>query len=89
MPAPSFKPTRPTARELELRKTLAENVRGLRKSRQLSQEALADKSGLHRTYVGSVERRERNVSLSTLAVLGHALGVTPAALLSRRGRPSA
>ena len=52
---------------LELRNILAENIRHYRKKRNISQEQLADVCGLHRTYVGSVERSERNVTLSTLA----------------------
>lgn len=62
--------------------TLAENVRTHRKALGLSQEALADRCGLHRTYIGSVERQERNVSLSTLEVLSDALGVSVPDLLS-------
>ncbi|MDR2364710.1 MAG: helix-turn-helix domain-containing protein [Zoogloeaceae bacterium] len=45
------------------RATLAENVRAFRKYHGLSQEELADRCELHRTYIGSVEREERNVSL--------------------------
>jgi transcriptional regulator with XRE-family HTH domain len=48
----------------------------------LSQEALADLVGLHRTYVGSVERSERNVSLDNIERLAAALGVDIAELLS-------
>lgn len=51
---------------LILRQILAENLRNFRKSQELSQEELAAKCDLHRTYVGSVERCERNVTLSTL-----------------------
>lgn len=61
---------------------LAENVRTLRYANGQSQEQLADICGLHRTYVGSVERGERNVTLSTLEVLADALGVTVASLLT-------
>ncbi len=63
---------------------LAENVRTHRKALCLSQEELADRCGLHRTYIGSVERQERNVSLSTLEVLAAALGVSVPDLLSHQ-----
>lgn len=65
-----------------IRKTLAENVRGLRSKLGLSQEELADRCGLHRTYVGAIERAERNVTLSTLEVFSKALGVSVADLLT-------
>jgi transcriptional regulator with XRE-family HTH domain len=63
-------------------RTLAENIRRLRHKQSLSQEELADICGLHRTYVGSVERGERNVTLSSLEVLAQALGVSVVDLLS-------
>jgi len=65
----------------ELRSILARNVRSLRGEMGLSQEELAAVSGLHRTYVGSVERGERNVTLSTLEAFSRALGVSVPALL--------
>ncbi len=68
----------------QLLHTLAVNVRTLRHSRNLSQEQLAVESGLHRTYVGAVERAERNVSLSSLEALSGALFVSPADLLQDR-----
>lgn len=64
--------------------TLADNVLAHRKALGLSQEELADRCGLHRTYIGSVERRERNVSLSTLEVLAETFGVGVPDLLTRR-----
>lgn len=67
-----------------LRAILAENLRLFRKTRGYSQEELADRCNLHRTYIGSVERRERNVSLSTLEVLAKALGVSVPELLTPR-----
>lgn len=66
------------------RAVLACNLRALRERRHLSQEALADLAGLHRTYVGSVERGERNVSIDNIQRLAEALGVTPANLLQER-----
>lgn len=64
-----------------LRFILARNVRRLRGRMCLSQEELADVCGLHRTYVGSVERCERNVTLSTLEVLAQGLAVSADSLL--------
>lgn len=64
---------------------LADNIRAFRKSRNISQEELADLCNLHRTYVGSVERGERNVTLSTLEVLAAALDVSVPELLTKRG----
>jgi transcriptional regulator with XRE-family HTH domain len=61
---------------------LATNIRSFRQKQNLSQEELADLCGLHRTYVGSVEREERNVTLSTLELFSKALGITVPQLLS-------
>lgn len=67
-----------------LRKTLADNIKAFRKEKGLSQEELAELCGLHRTYIGSVERQERNVSLSTLEVLSDTLMVSVPTLLTKR-----
>jgi len=75
--------------EKELRKpskqiteTLAKNLLAFRRKQQLSQEALAELCNLHRTYIGSVERGERNVTLTTLEVLAQAVGVSVPMLLT-------
>ena len=65
------------------RKVFAANVRQHRKERGISQEALADLSGLHRTYIGSIERSERNVSLDNLEKIADALGTSVPALLTQ------
>lgn len=55
-------------------------VRAARGREGLSQELLADRAGLHRTYVGGVERGERNLSLLNIWALADALNVEPAEL---------
>jgi transcriptional regulator with XRE-family HTH domain len=62
-----------------IRAILAENIRTFRKEHGYSQEVLADLCELHRTYIGSVEREERNISLSTLEVLAQVLSTNPIA----------
>jgi transcriptional regulator with XRE-family HTH domain len=64
------------------KETLAGNVRRIRKSIGLSQEELADRAGLHRTYISSIERNERNVSLENIFLLAKALGVEAADLVT-------
>lgn len=68
-------PSQSTPRQL-----VGSRVRQLRQTRGLSQERLAELAGLHRTYVGSVERGERNISIDNIHALAHALGVLPADL---------
>ena len=55
-------------------------VRLLRKRAGLSQEGLAEAAGLHRTYVSSIERGQRNVGLDNIVRLARALGVEPRSL---------
>jgi transcriptional regulator with XRE-family HTH domain len=62
-------PSRPKARLL-----FAQNLRWARKACGVSQERLAELSELHRTYVGSVERGERNISIDNMERLAEALG---------------
>lgn len=64
-----------------LRGVVAANVRRLRKAQGLSQEAFADVCGLHRTYVGAIERAERNVSIDNIERMASALGVEGCELL--------
>lgn len=56
-------------------------VRAERERFGMSQETLADRAGLHRTYVGGIERGERNVGLLNIARLARALGISPHVLL--------
>jgi transcriptional regulator with XRE-family HTH domain len=55
------------------REIFGRNMRRIRIARALSQEALAEKAGLHRTYIGSIERGERNVSLDNIVIIARAL----------------
>jgi transcriptional regulator with XRE-family HTH domain len=64
----------------DIRKRFGVRVRQLRTDRGWSQEAFADRAGLHRTYVGSVERGEQNLSLVNIEKLAAALEVSLAEL---------
>jgi transcriptional regulator with XRE-family HTH domain len=68
-----------------LQNIVANNVKERRLRLGLSQEQLAERSGFHRTYVGSVERGERNITLSTLEALAFVLETTPLKLLEADG----
>lgn len=63
--------------EPEIQKRFGERVREIRKRKGLSQEALALACELDRTYIGGVERGERNISLINIYRIAEALGVEP------------
>lgn len=69
----------------DLNARVARNFRRLRLKQGLSQEDAAEKCGLHRTYIGAIERGERNITLSTLQQIASGLRVNPLALLSDAG----
>ena len=60
---------------------VGERLRRLRTRRGWSQEELGFESGLHRNYIGGIERGERNVGVENIARLAKALGVRPRDLL--------
>lgn len=70
--------------DLQLR--LGRNLRARRVAEGLSQEAFADVLGVHRTYMGGLERGERNVTLRTIERLADHLGTTALDLLNGTGR---
>lgn len=61
--------------DIEYLKMFAQRVRTLREAQGISQEKLAEKSGIHRTYIGMVERLERNPSLVCIHKIANGLGV--------------
>ena len=66
---------------MDPRTALGEQVKRRRLAKGLSQEGLAEATGLHRTYVGGIERGERNVALLNICRLAFALGCLPADLM--------
>ncbi len=67
--------------EGDLQRQLGLNLRRLREARGLSQEALADLVGVHRTYMGGLERGERNLTLKSVERIASWLDVEPLTLL--------
>lgn len=70
-----------------INKLVGGRIRYLRSQKSLSQEAFADKAGLHRSHVGQIERGECNVSLHTLALISGCLKIPPGRLFKGIGVP--
>lgn len=71
--------------KITLRQILADNIRAYRQKAGMAQDAFAIHCGVHRTYVGSVERGERNVTLATLELFAKAMAVSVPELLTKGG----
>lgn len=71
-----------TGVEGELQRVVGRNLRAYRVARGLSQEQFADVLGVHRTYMGGVERGERNLTLRTVERLAEHIGLDPLGLLT-------
>ena len=69
-------------RDADILKAFGQRVRELRKDRGSSQESFADQCGLDRTYIGGIERGERNVALRNIKAIADALGVSIAELMN-------
>ncbi len=68
-------------RVAEIKGLVGERLRNLREKKRWSQEELGFEAGLHRNYIGGIERGERNVGVVNLAKLANALSVRPRDLL--------
>jgi transcriptional regulator with XRE-family HTH domain len=73
--------------EGDLQRSFGRNLRAYRKARGLSQEAFADVLGIHRTYMGGVERGERNLTLRSVERLATYIDADPLALLQPASDP--
>ena len=60
-----------------VKQIIGNNIRTYRKEKGFSQEELAEKAALHRTYIGSVERGERNISVENIVSIARALHILP------------
>lgn len=66
---------------VSIKTVLANNTKRARAALAISQDELAARSGLHRTYIGGIERAERNISLASLQKLADAVGKSASELL--------
>lgn len=64
-----------------LLKEFGDRIRNLRAKKNISQEVLSFETGFHRTYIGMIERGERNISLTNMAVFAKVFGLTISELL--------
>lgn len=60
---------------MDIQKTIGKNIRGLRNAKKISQERLAELSDLDRTYIQSIEKGDRNISVEVLLKLAAGLNV--------------
>lgn len=67
--------------DAEFQKRLGRRIREMRAKQGFSQESFADECAIHRTYMGSIERGERNLTIGTLRTIARALGVPIARVL--------
>ncbi|MGK9264186.1 helix-turn-helix transcriptional regulator [Sinorhizobium meliloti] len=70
---------------MDLKEVMAINLRRIRHGKQLTQEELADRSGLSARYIGAIERADVSASVTVLGQIAEALGVEPAALVTKSG----
>lgn len=68
---------------MSLMHIFAVNVKDYRLEKGLSQEKLAELSGLHRTYISAIEREQRNISIENIENIANALNLDPSLLLSK------
>ncbi|QLL64202.1 helix-turn-helix domain-containing protein [Sinorhizobium mexicanum] len=68
---------------MDLKEVMAVNLRRIRHEKQLTQEELADRSGLSARYVGAIERADVSASVTVLGQISEALGVEPGELLAK------
>jgi transcriptional regulator with XRE-family HTH domain len=73
--------------EGDLQRTIGRNLRTYRQARGLSQEEFAHVLGVHRTYMGGIERGERNLTLQSVERIAAKLGEEPLALLQPDPEP--
>jgi transcriptional regulator with XRE-family HTH domain len=76
-----------SVKEMKTNVLLGKRLRALREKRGWSQEYCAEQCGLHRTYIGAVERGERNVTLDTVDKIASAFGMTGRELLTVKESP--
>lgn len=70
--------------EGDLQRTIGRNLRAYRQARGLSQEAFAEVLGVHRTYMGGIERGERNLTLRSVERIAEQIDEDPLSLLRQR-----
>lgn len=69
----------------DLMQVIGTRLRGYRTQRTLSQERLAEMAGVHPTYIGQIERGEKNITLESLLKITTALEISPSRLLEKLG----
>jgi transcriptional regulator with XRE-family HTH domain len=75
--------------EGDLQRAVGRNLRAYRQARGLSQEAFAEFVGVHRTYMGGLERGERNLTLRSVEKIASHLEISPLQLMQAAGAPDA